>query len=150
MILTARNPDRLHRVGLEFGASIAAFDATDFDRLERFFDALPTLIDHLLVTGAGPDSKRHAATSTPSWSLPLERCGVEHGVGEGCGGRTRFTRRRSHPAPCCSYRAGRGRAALGSPSLRSAHSLEKGAALTPGATIEVHGASGWAAEGSWW
>ena len=33
IILTAREPDRLHRVGLEFGASIAAFDATDFDRV---------------------------------------------------------------------------------------------------------------------
>jgi NAD(P)-dependent dehydrogenase (short-subunit alcohol dehydrogenase family) len=56
LILTARDPDRLHRVGLELGASIAAFDATDFDRLERFFDALPTPIDHLLVTGPGPPS----------------------------------------------------------------------------------------------
>src|ERR671924_608212 len=55
VILTARNPDRLHRVGLELGASIAAFDATDFDRLERFFDALSTPIDHVLVTGPGPD-----------------------------------------------------------------------------------------------
>jgi NAD(P)-dependent dehydrogenase (short-subunit alcohol dehydrogenase family) len=54
IILTARNPDRLHRAGLEFGASIAAFDATDFGRLGRFFDALPTPIDHLLVTGPGP------------------------------------------------------------------------------------------------
>jgi NAD(P)-dependent dehydrogenase (short-subunit alcohol dehydrogenase family) len=54
IILTARNPDRLHRVGLELKASIAAFDATDFDRLERFFDALTTPIDHLLVTGPGP------------------------------------------------------------------------------------------------
>jgi NAD(P)-dependent dehydrogenase (short-subunit alcohol dehydrogenase family) len=54
IILTARNPDRLHSVGLELGASIAAFDATDFYRLERFFDALPTPIDHLLVTGPGP------------------------------------------------------------------------------------------------
>jgi NAD(P)-dependent dehydrogenase (short-subunit alcohol dehydrogenase family) len=54
VILTARNPDRLHRAGLELGASIAAFDATDFDRLERFFDALPGPIDHLLVTGPGP------------------------------------------------------------------------------------------------
>jgi NAD(P)-dependent dehydrogenase (short-subunit alcohol dehydrogenase family) len=54
IILTARNPDRLHRAGLELGASIAAFDATDFDRLERFFDALPTPIDHLLVTGPRP------------------------------------------------------------------------------------------------
>jgi NAD(P)-dependent dehydrogenase (short-subunit alcohol dehydrogenase family) len=54
VILTARNPDRLHRVGLELGASIAAFDATDFDRLQRFFDALAAPIDHLLVTGPGP------------------------------------------------------------------------------------------------
>ena len=54
IILTARDPDRLHRAGLELGASIAAFDATDFGRLQRFFDALPTPIDHLLVTGPGP------------------------------------------------------------------------------------------------
>src|SRR6516225_11348096 len=54
IILTARNPDRLHRAGLKLGASIAAFDATDFDRLEKFFDALPAPIDHLLVTGPGP------------------------------------------------------------------------------------------------
>jgi len=54
IILTARNPDRLHRAGLELGAGIAAFDATDFDRLRRFFDALPAPIDHLLVTGPGP------------------------------------------------------------------------------------------------
>ena len=54
MIHTARNPDRLHRAGLELGASIAAFDATDFDRLERFFDALPAPVDHMLVTGPGP------------------------------------------------------------------------------------------------
>jgi NAD(P)-dependent dehydrogenase (short-subunit alcohol dehydrogenase family) len=42
VIITARNPDRLHRVGLELGASIAAFDE------------LPTPIDHVLVTGPGP------------------------------------------------------------------------------------------------
>ena len=42
IILTARDPDRLHGAGRELGASIAAFDATDFDRLGRFFDALPT------------------------------------------------------------------------------------------------------------
>jgi NAD(P)-dependent dehydrogenase (short-subunit alcohol dehydrogenase family) len=54
IILTARNPDRLHRAGLELGASIAAFDATDFGRLGRFFAALPAPIDHLLVTGRGP------------------------------------------------------------------------------------------------
>jgi NAD(P)-dependent dehydrogenase (short-subunit alcohol dehydrogenase family) len=54
VIVTARNPDRLHDVGLELGASIAAFDATDFDRLARFFDELAGPIDHVLVTGPGP------------------------------------------------------------------------------------------------
>ncbi|MGB9256397.1 MAG: SDR family NAD(P)-dependent oxidoreductase [Candidatus Korobacteraceae bacterium] len=54
VILTARDPDRLHRVGLELGASVTAFDATDFQRLGRFFDELPKPIDHVLVTGPGP------------------------------------------------------------------------------------------------
>ena len=54
VILTARDPDRLRGVGLELGASIAAFDATDFERLGRFFDELPRPIDHVLVTGPGP------------------------------------------------------------------------------------------------
>jgi NAD(P)-dependent dehydrogenase (short-subunit alcohol dehydrogenase family) len=54
VIITARNPDRLHQAGLELGASIAAFDTTDFDRLKRFFDELPGPIDHVLVTGPGP------------------------------------------------------------------------------------------------
>ena len=60
IILTARNPDRLYRAGLELGASIAAFDATDFGRLGRFFDALPAPIDHLLITGPGPYHPRLA------------------------------------------------------------------------------------------
>ena len=55
VILTARDPDRLQRAGLELGArSIAAFDATDFARVGKFFDELPTPIDHVLVTGPGP------------------------------------------------------------------------------------------------
>jgi NAD(P)-dependent dehydrogenase (short-subunit alcohol dehydrogenase family) len=54
VILTARDPDRLHRVGLELGASVASFDATDFVRLGRFFNELPAPIDHVLVTGPGP------------------------------------------------------------------------------------------------
>ena len=55
MILAARDPDRLQRVGVELGASLtSAFDATDFDRLASFFDELPTPIDHVLVTGPGP------------------------------------------------------------------------------------------------
>jgi NAD(P)-dependent dehydrogenase (short-subunit alcohol dehydrogenase family) len=54
LILTARDPDRLPRVGLELGASVTAFDATDFQRLGTFFDELPRPIDHVLVTGPGP------------------------------------------------------------------------------------------------
>src|SRR5262249_57078852 len=54
IIITARNPDRVHRAGLELGASIAAFDATDFARLDRFFDELPAPVDHVMVPAPGP------------------------------------------------------------------------------------------------
>jgi NAD(P)-dependent dehydrogenase (short-subunit alcohol dehydrogenase family) len=55
LILTGRNPERLELAALELGAlSRAAFDATDFERLERFFDELPTPIDHVMVTAGGP------------------------------------------------------------------------------------------------
>ncbi len=54
VILIARDPDRLQRVGLELGARVTAFDATDFQRLGKFFDELPRPIDHVLVTGPGP------------------------------------------------------------------------------------------------
>jgi NAD(P)-dependent dehydrogenase (short-subunit alcohol dehydrogenase family) len=55
VILAARNPERLERAARELGAlSIAAFDATDFERLDRFFDELPTPIDHVLATSGGP------------------------------------------------------------------------------------------------
>jgi NAD(P)-dependent dehydrogenase (short-subunit alcohol dehydrogenase family) len=55
VILTARDPDRLQRAASELDAlSTAAFDATDFERLGRFFDELPRPIDHVLVTGPGP------------------------------------------------------------------------------------------------
>jgi NAD(P)-dependent dehydrogenase (short-subunit alcohol dehydrogenase family) len=54
LVLTARDPDRLQRAGLELGArTIAAFDATDFDRLASFFNELPP-VNHVLVTGPGP------------------------------------------------------------------------------------------------
>jgi NAD(P)-dependent dehydrogenase (short-subunit alcohol dehydrogenase family) len=54
VILTARDPDRVRAAGRELGARTAAFDATDFDRLARFFAELPGPIDHVLVTGPGP------------------------------------------------------------------------------------------------
>ena len=54
VIITARNKDRLHEVGQEIDAEIAAFDALDFERLRLFFDELPTPIDHIFVSGSGP------------------------------------------------------------------------------------------------
>ncbi|HEX6025115.1 MAG TPA: SDR family oxidoreductase [Solirubrobacter sp.] len=54
LILTARNPDRLHELGRELEAKTAAFDVTDFDRLQRFFEELQGPVDHVLLTGPGP------------------------------------------------------------------------------------------------
>jgi NAD(P)-dependent dehydrogenase (short-subunit alcohol dehydrogenase family) len=55
VILTGRDPGRLQQAAAEVGAQdAAAFDATDFDQLARFFGDLPTPIDHVLVTGPGP------------------------------------------------------------------------------------------------
>jgi len=55
LILTGRDPERLHRAAIDVGAHrTAAFDATDFMLLERFFKDLPAPVDHVLVTGPGP------------------------------------------------------------------------------------------------
>jgi NAD(P)-dependent dehydrogenase (short-subunit alcohol dehydrogenase family) len=54
VIVTARNQERLDRVGRELGATTAAFDVTDFDRVGRFLDELAGPIDHVLLTGPGP------------------------------------------------------------------------------------------------
>ena len=58
IVLAARNPERLEQAALELGAqSTASFDANDPASLKRFFDELPTPIDHVLVTGPGPQYK---------------------------------------------------------------------------------------------
>ena len=55
VIVTGRNPERLEQAAGELGAlSAAAFDATDLDSLERFFDGLPKPIDHVMLSGSGP------------------------------------------------------------------------------------------------
>jgi len=55
LVLAARNPEPLQRAASELGAQrSAAFDATDFAQLERFFNELPAQIDHVLLTGPGP------------------------------------------------------------------------------------------------
>jgi NAD(P)-dependent dehydrogenase (short-subunit alcohol dehydrogenase family) len=55
VVLTGRDPDRLKQAAAEVGAlSSTAFDATDTAALDRFFDGLPTPIDHVMVTAGGP------------------------------------------------------------------------------------------------
>ena len=117
IILTARDPDRLHRAGLELGASIAAFDATDFDRLGRFFDALPTpsttCWSPALVRAARrwpcSTSTRHAATSRPICSCRCRSPGTPRA-------------RSALEGPCCSWvapvAAARQRASRSSRRLR--------------------------------
>jgi NAD(P)-dependent dehydrogenase (short-subunit alcohol dehydrogenase family) len=55
VVLTGRNPERVEQAAREVGAlSSAAFDATDFERLGRFFDQLPRPIDHVMVSAGSP------------------------------------------------------------------------------------------------
>ena len=55
LILTGRNAETLQRAAREVNAmSTTAFDAMDSARLEKFFDDLPTTIDHVMVTAGRP------------------------------------------------------------------------------------------------
>lgn len=55
VILTGRNPNRLEAAAADVGTQrTAAFDANDPAALRRFFEDLPTPIDHVLVTAGGP------------------------------------------------------------------------------------------------
>jgi NAD(P)-dependent dehydrogenase (short-subunit alcohol dehydrogenase family) len=88
VILAARNPDRLKQAALEVGAQrTAAFDATDWAALDRFFQDLPEQIDHVMVTGPGPyyapladlDRERaHQAFDSHQW---LAIAVAQHAVG---------------------------------------------------------------------
>ena len=54
VVLTGRDPGRLERAGHEVDArSTSAFDATDPDQLEQFFQGLAHPIDHVMVTAGG-------------------------------------------------------------------------------------------------
>jgi NAD(P)-dependent dehydrogenase (short-subunit alcohol dehydrogenase family) len=55
VILTARDPERLRRAGLELDAhTTAAFDAADPATLDHFFQSLPAPVDHVMVTAGRP------------------------------------------------------------------------------------------------
>jgi NAD(P)-dependent dehydrogenase (short-subunit alcohol dehydrogenase family) len=53
LVITATDPDPLHRAGLELEAGIAALDPLDFDRLTRFFGALSAPVDHVALAALG-------------------------------------------------------------------------------------------------
>jgi NAD(P)-dependent dehydrogenase (short-subunit alcohol dehydrogenase family) len=73
VVLVARDPDRLKRAAVEVDArGSEAFDATDFDRLDRFFAELPGPIDHVLVTGGGPYYGRLADLNFPAVERHLD------------------------------------------------------------------------------
>ncbi len=114
VILTARDPDRLRRVGLELGARTAAFDATDFERLGRFFDELPAPIDHVLVTGPGPyyaplaelDFEKARRGLDAHLLLPLQI--ARNAVGQGSPGRDAAVHgRHGRPPPGARARSSR-------------------------------------------
>jgi len=80
VVLTGRNPERLQQAALEVEAtSSAAFDATDFDRLHRFFEELPGMIDHVMISAGKPyyarladiDFKEASASIDEHFWLPL-------------------------------------------------------------------------------
>ena len=73
VILTARDPDRLHRAGIELGAKIAAFDVGDVERLTDFFAELRASVDHLFVSGGGPHYVPFADLDTPTIRGGVER-----------------------------------------------------------------------------
>jgi NAD(P)-dependent dehydrogenase (short-subunit alcohol dehydrogenase family) len=55
VVITGRNSERVDQAAAEIGARQAtAFDATDAVALERFFDSIPSQIDHVMVTAGGP------------------------------------------------------------------------------------------------
>ncbi|MER8409043.1 SDR family oxidoreductase [Mesorhizobium sp. M0701] len=55
VILTRRNRDRLDQAAREISAEgTAAFDANDATQLKSFFQDLPDLIDHVMVTAGAP------------------------------------------------------------------------------------------------
>ncbi|MER8530535.1 MULTISPECIES: SDR family oxidoreductase [unclassified Mesorhizobium] len=55
VILTGRNRDRLDQAAREISAEgTAAFDANDATQLKSFFQDLPDLIDHVMVTAGAP------------------------------------------------------------------------------------------------
>jgi NAD(P)-dependent dehydrogenase (short-subunit alcohol dehydrogenase family) len=70
VIITARDPNRLLRAGVDLGGSVAAFDATDFDRLQRFVDELREPLDHILLTG--PASYEAALTEFDASAIRLD------------------------------------------------------------------------------
>lgn len=73
LVLVGRNPERLQQAALELHPlSTAAFDATDTNRIQQFFQELPGPVDHVMVTAGGP-------SYTPLESIDLAAAPREFG-----------------------------------------------------------------------
>jgi NAD(P)-dependent dehydrogenase (short-subunit alcohol dehydrogenase family) len=88
VILTGRNPDRLKQAACELDAQrTAAFDANDPASLRSFFQDLPTLIDHVMVTAGAPhygpplqmslEEARRGLTEHLLLALEVARCAAD-------------------------------------------------------------------------
>ena len=60
-------------IGLELDASISAFDLSDTERLSRFFANLPGPVNHVLVSGAGPQYVPFAELDIGKIRIGVER-----------------------------------------------------------------------------
>lgn len=88
VIITGRNRERLTQAASDVGAQqTAAFDATHEASLERFFQDLPTPIDHVMVTAGGPATARCLR-----WSQP--RCAAFSAITWRCTSRWRASLRK--------------------------------------------------------
>jgi len=87
VVLTGRNPGRLKQAALELDAqNTVAFDANDPAALTKFFQTLPTPIDHVMVTAGGPhygplldmdfEQARRAISEHPLLALEVARNAV--------------------------------------------------------------------------
>ncbi|MEW1797205.1 MULTISPECIES: SDR family oxidoreductase [Streptomyces] len=73
VVMVGRDPQRLERAAAEIQPlSTASLDATDTDRLQRFFADLPAPVDHVISTAGGP-------SYAPLADMDLEQTGRHFG-----------------------------------------------------------------------
>jgi NAD(P)-dependent dehydrogenase (short-subunit alcohol dehydrogenase family) len=132
VILVGRNPERLERAAREVDAqTTAAFDATDVEALERFFENQPKPVDHVLVTAGGPhyeplaemDFAAARRTVEEHLWLPLQLARIAAGGKVRPGGSLVFMSGTGGRRPAVGLTVG-GTLTVGSPALTANLALE--------------------------